>query len=616
MLAPKEYVSKRYLLAVTVFLLVASLLNPYIKPLQAYQGDSRLFTETGKSVKGKFLQYWNAHGGLAQQGYPISNEMQEQSDIDGWVYTVQYFERAVFELHAENVGTQYEVLLSLLGSLYYTQKYPSGAPDQNVSNDNVIRFQETGKTLGGRFRAYWEKNGGLPQQGFPISDEFQETNELDGKTYTVQYFERSVLEYHPENTGTQYDVLLSQLGTFRYGAKYGAQTTSAQNAQDYLREALDYIQENSIMVSSIDWVTLRKEAIELAQDAQTTADTYPAIRYALQNLGDNHSRLIEPDQVKRVKQSRAQGTGLTVTYADREITDVEAGGPAEQAGVLIGDVIETVNGAPASTMGASAFFADIYGGTSVQLSLKRVGKDEPIFVAIGHNFYDRNRIPQGRRLAGNIGYIEVPILGSGEINEQYATIAQEIIRDVDRTGACGWVVDLQRNSGGSIYPMLAGIGPILGEGDAGAFILAKGEQIVWAYRDGKAFYADQILAQVRVPYQLKQSTPPVAVLTSRLTASAGEAILISFRGLAGIRSFGEPTYGVPSGNEVKELSDGAWLVLTAAREADRTGHIYGHVERIEPDQAVQVDLGRVGTDDDPVLQTAVGWVQNQPACRP
>ena len=37
--------------------------------------------------------------------------------------------------------------------------------------------------------------------------------------YTVQYFERAVMEMHPENKAP-FDVLLSQLGTFQYKAKY------------------------------------------------------------------------------------------------------------------------------------------------------------------------------------------------------------------------------------------------------------------------------------------------------------------------------------------------------------------------------------------------------------
>jgi methionine-rich copper-binding protein CopC len=177
------------------------------------------FKETGQQVCGRFAQYWSQNGGLAQQGFPISGEMQEKSDTDGKMYTVQYFERAVFEAHPENQAPN-DVLLSLLGNFEYKRKYPNGAPNQKPNTTaGSILFPETGKRLGGRFLEYWRANGGLAQQGFPISDEFQERSPLDGKTYTVQYFERAVFEAHPENQ-RPFDVLLSQLGTFRYKQKY------------------------------------------------------------------------------------------------------------------------------------------------------------------------------------------------------------------------------------------------------------------------------------------------------------------------------------------------------------------------------------------------------------
>src|SRR5207248_8499613 len=96
---------------------------------------------------------------------------------------------------------------------------------QQVSTDNPVTYSQTGRSVGGRFRQYWEINGGLAQQGYPISDEFQEVSPLDGKTYTVQYFERAVFEKHPENA-PPYDVLLSQLGTFRYQARHATGNTS------------------------------------------------------------------------------------------------------------------------------------------------------------------------------------------------------------------------------------------------------------------------------------------------------------------------------------------------------------------------------------------------------
>jgi plastocyanin len=202
--------------------------------------ETTTFNETGKTIRGLFRRYWDERGGLAQQGFPISEEMQEKSDTDGKYYTVQYFERAVFEHHPENAAPN-DVLLSLLGVFRYGEKYPDGAPGQKASTQNAFRFPETGKTLGGKFREYWNAHGGLAQQGYPISDEFREKSDLDGKTYLVQYFERAVFEYHPEND-PPYDVLLSQLGKFRYDRTVtaskpdanGIQTTGiSANAQHY-----------------------------------------------------------------------------------------------------------------------------------------------------------------------------------------------------------------------------------------------------------------------------------------------------------------------------------------------------------------------------------------------
>jgi hypothetical protein len=185
------------------------------------QGPVRQFAPTGQSVASPFLDYWSRNGALPQQGYPISTRFAEVSPTNGQTYAMQYFERAVFEYHPENAGTPYQVLLSLLGALRYQAKYgAAGAPGQRVSTENPRYFPETKHTVGGKFRAYWEQHGGLAQQGYPVSDEFTEVSDLNGKPYTVQYFQRAVFELHPENAGTPYEVLLSQLGTFEYHRRH------------------------------------------------------------------------------------------------------------------------------------------------------------------------------------------------------------------------------------------------------------------------------------------------------------------------------------------------------------------------------------------------------------
>ncbi len=161
------------------------------------QTDTRFFSVTQQSVSGRFLEYWNENGGLLQQGYPISPVLEDQSAIDGKTYTVQYFERAVFEMHPEN-PRPYDVELALLGVLAYRQKYPDGAPNQVPNTDpGSVSYPATGKRLGGSFLVYFNQHGGVAQQGLPISDEFQEKSSLDGKVRTVQYFERAVFEWNP-----------------------------------------------------------------------------------------------------------------------------------------------------------------------------------------------------------------------------------------------------------------------------------------------------------------------------------------------------------------------------------------------------------------------------------
>lgn len=89
------------------------------------------------------------------------------------------------------------------------------AGGQPAPSDAALWFPETGHSIGGGFRAFWEANGGLAIFGYPLTDELQE----DGMI--VQYFERAVFEFHPENQDP-YRVLLRRLGADALAAKEAA----------------------------------------------------------------------------------------------------------------------------------------------------------------------------------------------------------------------------------------------------------------------------------------------------------------------------------------------------------------------------------------------------------
>ena len=192
-----------------------------LPPPAVVPGDThRTFVETGHTVTGLFLDYWSTNGGLKQFGLPVSDVFGEVSDIDGMTYTVQYFERAVFEFHPE-WDPPSNVILAQLGNWQYKVRYPNGSPVQMPNKgQGSLFFPETGKWLGGKFREYWQSHGGLELHGYPITDEFIEVSEAGDTPYLVQYFEKGIFEYHPENLAP-FDVLLSHVGTLQYEWRYG-----------------------------------------------------------------------------------------------------------------------------------------------------------------------------------------------------------------------------------------------------------------------------------------------------------------------------------------------------------------------------------------------------------
>lgn len=92
-------------------------LDPSAKKLK---GQS-YFEETGHNLGGPFLAYWQEKGALAQFGFPLTEEF-EQVLEDGETYTVQYFERARFELHPENPASS-RVLLGQFGRAVYAANF-------------------------------------------------------------------------------------------------------------------------------------------------------------------------------------------------------------------------------------------------------------------------------------------------------------------------------------------------------------------------------------------------------------------------------------------------------------------------------------------------------------
>ncbi len=102
-------------------------------------------------------------------------------------------------------------VLSFLALLLLLQSSGVGAAQATPKSASRLTggekcFKETGRCMHGLFLGYWERNGGVGQFGYPITDELEEGGR------TVQYFERARFEWHQANAGTPYEVQLGQFG--------------------------------------------------------------------------------------------------------------------------------------------------------------------------------------------------------------------------------------------------------------------------------------------------------------------------------------------------------------------------------------------------------------------
>ena len=218
--------------------------------------------------------------------------------------------------------------------------------------------------------------------------------------------------------------------------------------------------------------------------------------------------------------------------------------------------------------------------------------------------------PDGRRLAGGFAYVSVPGFAGGSHAHQveFAEHLQGLIRALDEPATCGWIVDLRRNSGGNVWPMLAGIGPLIGDGEAAAATQADGRRVSLWYRDGKAGLGEYVQLRVRgEAYRLRSPRTRFAVLLGPRTASSGEVLALAFRGLPDRRSFGAPTLGLTTGTRTFELSDGASLVLAVAATSDRRDRRYdGPIAPDEPAPAGRAGAPLLEQDD---VRAALRWLQ-------
>lgn len=224
-------------------------------------------------------------------------------------------------------------------------------------------------------------------------------------------------------------------------------------------------------------------------------------------------------------------------------------------------------------------------------------------------------LPSARMLDGNVAYIQLPPCTdtSAPAVQAYAGALLGACCEVGAQRPAGYIVDLRLNGGGTMWPMIAGLHPILGDGACGGSESRAGDRtryglerrpgsaevVAWLARGDSR--QDQL---VTAAHTCSLAAAPVAVLIGPWTMSSGEIVAAALAKCPRVRTFGEATAGLATATEPVSLPDGSTLILATESVFDARGKPIAGA--IAPDHVVTwVDWP---TSDDQAVQAARQWL--------
>ncbi|HWD86900.1 MAG TPA: S41 family peptidase [Mucilaginibacter sp.] len=191
---------------------------------------------------------------------------------------------------------------------------------------------------------------------------------------------------------------------------------------------------------------------------------------------------------------------------------------------------------------------------------------------------------------------------------KYAQAIKDSICSIYSKKIKGWIIDLRLNPGGNMWPMLGGIGLIIGDGKVGSFVNSKGEmEHIWSIKGGDAYNDTNRFTFSICRCASKHKNLKVAVLIGPLTQSSGEAIAIALEGRPDTKFFGENTGGYTTANLTHELMYNFSLLVASFIEADRHKNLYRHM--VKPDILLEGGDNFIELNKDTKVITALNWLK-------
>ena len=310
--------------------------------------------------------------------------------------------------------------------------------------------------------------------------------------------------------------------------------------------------------------------------------------------GDEWSYYLSADEVAAYEESMANayvGVGITITEdaeaGGMRVEEVAAGGPAEEAGIRVDDLLLAVEGEDVLPLGIDGTRNLVRGeeGTRVNMHFSRNGTEYDVSV---ERRSIETPVVTGELLDGSIGYVKI-----GNFDERSAAETIAFVKDLIGQGAEALLFDVRFNPGGYADELVKVLDYLLPEGDLFRSVDYAGREEVDT--------SDASCVEL-----------PMAVLVNEDSYSAAEFFAAALQEYEWATIVGSQTYGKGNFQTAFYLSDGSMVNLSigkyytpGGKSLSETGVTPDVVVDLDDEQYALLYYNALEQADDPQFQAAI-----------
>lgn len=337
-----------------------------------------------------------------------------------------------------------------------------------------------------------------------------------------------------------------------------------------------------------------------AGDADKTKIEDAAADAMVNAMGDRWSYYIPAAELPSFLENSENayvGIGVTVQATDDNsglmVIAVQPGGPAEEAGVQVGDVIIQVDGESAQDRTVTEISAMIKGeeGTVVSITVLRSG--EGITMSMTRKRMETT-VASSKLLNEHVGLVTIQ-----NFDERCADETIAAIKALLNQGADMLLFDVRNNPGGYVDELTKVLDYLLPEGNLIRTVGTDGS--------GETVTSDADCVKV-----------PMAVLVNENTYSAAELFAVDLSEYGVARIFGQKTSGKGFFQQVFQFSDGSAAGISVGRYYTSQGNNLEGIG-LTPDEEIKLDdeseallyNGMLEPENDAQLQAALSYLMDK-----